>query len=139
MADRSDDQALILHLQLMIEKLKRALYGHRSEKTVGLLNQMELQLEELQASAAQDGIAAEAAARKAKGKTTTVAGFERKHPVRKPFPEHLPRERQVLPAPTACTCCGSERLRKISESFTETLPRYPARLGRPQPPGPDRL
>ena len=121
MADRSDDQALILHLQLMIEKLKRALYGHRSEKTVGLLNQMELQLEELQASAAQDGIAAEAAARKAKGKTTTVAGFERKHPVRKPFPEHLPRERQVLPAPTACTCCGSERLRKISESFTETL------------------
>ena len=120
-AAQSDDQALILHLQLMIEKLKRALYGHRSEKTVSLIAQMELQLEELHASAAQDEITAEAAADKTVGDSTAVAGFERKRPTRKPFPEHLPRERHIIAGPTACKCCGGERLRKISERITETL------------------
>ena len=31
-------------------------------------------------------------------------------PSRKPFPEHLPRERVVVAAPESCTCCGSKQL-----------------------------
>jgi transposase len=58
-------------------------------------------------------------------KTTTVAGFTRKRPARKPFPEHLPRERVIVPGPTACLCCGSGRLRKLSETVTETLESIP--------------
>ena len=42
----------------------------------------------------------------AAAKTTTVASFTRKRPSRKPFPEHLPRERVIVPGPTACLCCG---------------------------------
>ena len=42
-AKASDDQALITHQQLRIEKLTRQLYGPRSERTSRLLDQIELQ------------------------------------------------------------------------------------------------
>ena len=70
-AEKSDAQALIVHLKLQIEKLKRELYGQRSERGSRLLDQMELQLEELEAAAAEDELAAE----KAVAKTTNVAAF----------------------------------------------------------------
>ena len=104
-AKASDDQALIAHQQLQIEKLTHELYGPRSERTSRLLDQIELQLEELESSATEDEIAAE----KAAAKTTTVASFTRKRPARKPFPEHLPRERVIVHGPTTCQCCGSNR------------------------------
>ena len=70
---------------------------------------MELQLEELEASATEDELAAETAA----AKTTLVAGFTRARPARRPFPEHLPRERVVVPGPAECACCGGTRLSKL--------------------------
>ena len=97
-AKRSDDRARIAALTLQIEKLQRELYGQRSERKARLLDQLELELEELEASASEDEVAAEQAA----AKTTAVAAFTRTRPARKPFPEHLPRERVVIPAPTSC-------------------------------------
>ena len=47
-AQQSDDQALIAHLKLQIEKLNRDRYGPRSERTARLLDQLELTLEELE-------------------------------------------------------------------------------------------
>jgi hypothetical protein len=44
---------------------------------------------------------------------------------RKPFPAHLPRERVVVPAPSACACCGSTKLAKLGETITETLESIP--------------
>jgi transposase len=120
-AKASDDQALIAHQQLQIKKLTRELYGPRSERTSRLLDQIELQFEELESSATEDEIAAE----KAAAKTTTVASFTRKRPARKPFPEHLPRERVIVPRPTTCQCCGGNRLRKLGETITETLESIP--------------
>jgi transposase len=120
-AQLSDHQALIAHLKLQIEKLNRDRYGPRSERTARLLDQLELQLEELEASATQDELAAEMAA----SKTTTVAAFTRKRPSRKPFPEHLPRGRVIVPGPTACACCGGTRLSKLGEDITETLESVP--------------
>ena len=120
-AKASDDQALIAHQQLQIEKLTRQLYGPRSERTSRLLDQMELAFEELESSATEDEIAAE----RAVAKTTKVAAFTRKRPARKPFPEHLPRERVVEPGPTTCLCCGGARLRKLGEDVTETLEVIP--------------
>src|ERR1039457_5187057 len=43
-AQVSDDQALIAHQQLRIDKLMRQLYGPRSERTSRILDQIELQL-----------------------------------------------------------------------------------------------
>src|SRR6202790_3012439 len=120
-AKASDDQALIAHQQLRIEKLTRQLYGPRSERTSRILDQAELQFEELASSATEDELAAEMAG----AKTTTVATFSRKRPARKPFPEHLPRERVIVPGPTACLCCGGDRLRKLGEDVTETLEVIP--------------
>ena len=104
----TDAQAQIAALALMIEKLRRALYARRSERKERLLGQLEL---ELTARAAEDDLAGETAP----GRTTGVKGFERRRPSRKPFPEHLPRERVVVPSPTSCTCCGSKRLSKVGE------------------------
>ena len=120
-AQASDDQALIAHQRLQIEKLTRELYGQRSERTRRLLDQMELELEELGSTATEDEIAAEQAA----ARTTNVAAFTRKRPARQPFPDHLPRERVIEPAPTTCLCCGGARLRKLGEDVTETLEVIP--------------
>ena len=120
-AKASDDQALIVQQRLRIEKLTRQLYGPRSERTSRLLDQIELQFEELESSATEDEIAAEMAV----AKTTAVAAFTRKRPARKPFPEHLPRERVIVPGPTSCLCCGGGRLRKLGETVTETLESIP--------------
>src|SRR5229473_333921 len=117
----SDDRALIAHQQLQIAKLTRQLYGQHSERTVRLLDQMELAFEELESSATEDEIAAE----RAVAKTTNVMAFTRKRPARQPFPEHLPRERVVEPGPAACLCCGGARLRKLGEDVTETLEVIP--------------
>src|SRR5450759_1396890 len=120
-AQRSDDQAMIAHLKLQIEKLNRDRYGPRSERTARLLDQLELRLEELETEATEDELAAEMAA----AKTTKVASFTRKRPSRKPFPDHLPRERVIVPAPTACACCGGARLSKLGEDVTDTLEVIP--------------
>jgi transposase len=120
-AKASDDQALIAHQQLHIEKLTRQLHGPRSERTSRILDQVELWFEELESSATEDEIAAE----KAVANTTTVKSFTRKRPARKPFPDHLPRERVIVPGPAVCLCCGSSRLRKLGEDITETLESIP--------------
>ncbi len=57
-AQQSDDQAMIAHLKLQIEKLNRDRYGPRSERTARLPDQLEMQLEELEASATEDELAA---------------------------------------------------------------------------------
>ena len=119
-AAASGVDALVAHLRLEIEKLRRALYGVRSERKLRLLDQLEMQLEDAEADATEDELAAERSA-----PSTVVKAFERRRPVRKPFPEHLPRERVVIAAPESCPCCGSTRLSKLGEDVTETLEVVP--------------
>jgi len=123
-AEASSATALIAHLRLTIEKMRREIYGPRSERTARLLDQLELQLDELETAATEDELAAEQAAASA-GDTIAVRPFTRKKPSRKPFPAHLPRERVIVPGPTACLCCGGGRLRKLGEDVTETLESIP--------------
>ncbi|MDA9439968.1 hypothetical protein XH98_12665, partial [Bradyrhizobium sp. CCBAU 51745] len=49
-ADAKAAEALISYLKLEIEKLRRQIYGSRSERKARLLEQMELELEELEAT-----------------------------------------------------------------------------------------
>jgi hypothetical protein len=109
----SSAEAFVVHLKLEIEKLRRALFGVSSERKQRLLDQLELQLEDAQASAAEDELAAERSAR-----SSVVKSFERKRPSRKPFPAHLPRERVVIAGTTSCPCCGSNKLSKLGEDVT---------------------
>jgi transposase len=120
-AKASEDLALIAQQKLRIAKLERQVYGQRSERSARLVEQLALTFEELEAGATEDELAAE----RAVAKTTTVAGFTRKRPERNTFPDHLPRERVVIDPPTACECCGGNRLRKLGEDVTRTLETQP--------------
>jgi transposase len=120
-ASNSDMAARIALLELQNERMRRALYGQKSERSIRLVDQLELTFEEAESTASED----EALAAVAAAKTTNVAGFERQRPSRKPFPDHLPRERVVVETPTHCPCCQSDRLSKLGEDITETLEVIP--------------
>src|SRR6188472_2964951 len=130
-ADLTSSEALIAHLKLAIEKLRRELYGTRSERKARLLDQMELKLEELEAAASEDEQAAQ------KASTEAVRSFERRRPSRRPFPDHLPRERVVIAAPLEgdpdrARALQLPRLRD-DHAAPCTLPRHAARLCRTEP------
>jgi transposase len=116
-ARASGAEAMVAHLKLIIAKLRHDRFGASSERGRKLLDQMELELEELEAAAAED-------ASSAAKDSTVVQAFTRRKPVRAPLPEHLPRERVVIPGPTACPCCGG-RLSKLGETITESLESVP--------------
>ena len=115
-AKLSGAQALIEHLQLVIAKMKREIFGPRSERSQRLIDQLELQLEELVATAGED---------EAKSAAVQVQGFSRRPATPRNFPDHLPRRRVVHPAPTSRPCCGGSKLSKIGEDVTETLDVIP--------------
>src|SRR5438270_2176835 len=117
-AKLSGAQALIEHLQLVIAKMKREMFGPRSERSQRLIEQLELQLEEPAAAAAEDETKAETA-------RVQVQGFTPHQATRRNFPADLPRRRVIHPAPTSCPCCGGSKLSKIGEDVTETLDIVP--------------
>jgi transposase len=112
-------EAMVAHLKLLIAKLKHDKFGASSERSRKLIDQLELELGELVAAASED--ATKAAAGKDKSSNGTTS---RRQPARAPLPGHLPRERVVIPAPSACPCCGG-RLSKLGEDVTETLEVVP--------------
>jgi transposase len=124
-ARASGAEAMVAHLKLLIARLKRDKYGASSERGRKLIDQLELELGELVAAASEDAAKAEKAADK-EGRPRRPDSPPRGQPVRAPLPAHLPRERVVLPSPTACPCCGS-KLSKLGEDITETLEVEPIR------------
>ncbi len=120
-AQQSDDQALIAHLKLQIEKLNRDRYGPRSERTARLLDQLELTLEELEARDRGSNLPP----KWRRPKTTRVASFTRKRPSRKPFPDHLPRERVIATQDRRHAPALAARSPGSGEDITETLEVIP--------------
>ena len=103
-------------LKVQLARLRRMQFGRSSETLDREIAQLELQLEELEESAAArtPAPAPETAPVKAQ-------------PIRRPLPEHLPRE-EIVHAP-ACVCprCGGA-LRPLGEDVTEVLEYMPARF-----------
>src|SRR5215469_10834658 len=118
-ARASGAEAMIAHMKLVIAKLRREQYGQSSERGRKVLDQLELQLEELEADATENAVTAEV-----KAGTMVEQGFTRRRPVRAPLPAHLPRERVVVPGPCSCPSCGG-KLVKLGEDVTETLEVVP--------------
>jgi transposase len=112
----------IAKLRFAIAKLRHQRFGQSAERGA-LLEQLELQLADLEETAAEVETAAKIVA-PANADKAPVRGFERKKPARGPLPDHLLRERIVYPAPSACPCCGG-MLRKLGEDVTETLEVVP--------------
>ena len=114
-----DDQ--ILTLKLQIARLRRMQFGASSEKIRRHIDQLELQLEELEAD---EGLPALAAPQAGSPERESRRG------VRIPLPDHLPRE-TVEHAPDtadgACPDCGGQ-LRRLGEDVAEMLESVPARF-----------
>src|SRR6201998_294703 len=111
--------AEIEHLKLLIAKLRRMQFGRSSEKRDRQIEQLELRLEELEVRRTK-----ETAAVKEPAPPSTAAV----RPVRRPLPDHLPREvRKVLPKQEACPGCGG-KLKHLGEDVSEILEYVPASL-----------
>lgn len=109
---------MIAPLKLVIAKLRHDKFGASSERGRKLLDQMELELGELVATAAEDAVRAEEQA------GTRPGAPPPRRPSRGPLSAHRPRERVVLPSPAVCPCCGG-KLSKLGEDVTETLEVIP--------------
>jgi len=109
------------HLRLQIQKLNRDRFGSRSERTAACWNRWSCSWRSWRPRPPRNELAAEAVA----ARTTAVAGSTRTRPARRPFPEHLPHERIVVPGLTVCACCGGTRLSRLGEDVTETLEVVP--------------
>ena len=104
----------IEHLKLIIAKLRRMMFGTKSEKITREIEQLELKLEELEVRKAE--------------RAEAGPGSEpsRQRPSRQPLPEHLPREVHVhMPDRDTCTACGGG-LSKLGEDVSEMLEYVPA-------------
>jgi hypothetical protein len=105
----------IEQLKLTLAKLRRMQFGRRSEQLDERINQLELSIEELEASAVQEAPVVQA------------PEAVKDKPARKPLPPELPREAIVHPAaPTDCGCpaCGGP-LRQLGEDVSEVLEYIP--------------
>src|SRR5882762_5122748 len=76
----------IEHLKLLIAKLRRMKFGRKSRKLDRQIEQLELRLDELQATQVENTAASHTPAVVAPVATVAVK------PTRRPLPEHLPRE-----------------------------------------------
>ncbi len=108
-------------LKLQLMKLRRMQFGRSSEKLDRAAAQLELAIEEIEASAAEAPPApAEAAADQPAA--SPVEG--KRKPARRPLPDHLPRERVVHQAVAACPACGGA-VRVLGEDKSEVLEYVP--------------
>jgi transposase len=104
-----------------LAKLRRMQFGPSSEKLDTRIEQLELMLEDL-----EEGEAARTAP-PAKP-VIDQPRRERRQPVRRPLPGHLPREQIVHHPGSVCPGCGGTRFSKLGEDVTEVLEKIPARL-----------
>src|SRR3954451_18119625 len=112
----------IENLKLLILKLKRMHFGPRSEKYDRDIQQLELRLEDLEAS--------QAAAEPPPIVPATIVLKQEapRKPARRPLPADLPRETETIaPEHQAGPDCGGT-LRHLGEDVSETLEYVPARF-----------
>ena len=117
-AEASNLALLIDKLKLQIAMLQRARFGASSEKLDTQIAQLELIVEELEAGQAETaGVIAD----------EQVPSIKQAA-VRKPLPEHLPRETVTHAAACACPSCGGQTLRLIGTDTAEMLEYVPERF-----------
>jgi len=104
-----------------LAQLRRMQFGRSSEKLDARIAQLELMLEDL-----EEGEAARPAP--AAQRVSDQLRRERRQPVRRPLPDHLPREEIVHDPGSVCPGCGGTRFSKLGADVTEILEKIPARL-----------
>jgi len=99
-------------------------FGRKSEKLTQQIEQLELRLEELQATPAENAPQASLPAEASSPEAASSSVPQK--PVRRSLPAHLPRQTQRHePKESACPDCGGE-LHKLGEDISEMLEYVPA-------------
>jgi hypothetical protein len=165
-AKAAEDQALIAAQKLRIAKLERQVYGQRSERSARLVEQLSLEFEELAASATEEELAAEKAVAKttsvrpftrrrgakhlprASAARTRGARFpDGVRMLRRPSAAQARRGRDAHAHDEAARVeghrdrAGEVHLPGLREDQPDAsaVPLHPARLGRAEPVGDDRV
>ena len=130
----AERDARLLNASLEIEKLRvqlavlrRERYGRSSERLDAEIGQLEMLIGDLEEDTAAGNAAAE---EKQKARGEDGERRQRRPALRRPLPEHLPRETVVHePVPACrCGCTDLSRLTRLGEDVTEILEKVPARL-----------
>lgn len=109
-------------LKVQLARLRRLQFGRSSEKLARATEQLELMLEEAEATAA-----AETPEASAPESDTAVPPEAKPRRGRRPLPEHLPRHEVVHDSACTCPACGGT-MRKVGEDVTEILDYVPGRF-----------
>ena len=123
-AELSKRMVEIEHLRSILTKMRRQRYGRSSEKLDAAIEQLELGLDDAEIGLAE--MQAKAAAERQAQQATSRA--PRKPAVRKPLPDHLPREVVVLEPTLTCRCDDPSCRTRIREDVTEVLERLPSQM-----------
>ena len=115
-------QAEIDKLKAQLARLRRLQFGRSSEKLDATIAQLELLLEDAEEAGGEQ---------EQRDAVTAPSGIMPARPVRRPLPDHLPRE-EVVHGPASaegCRCprCGGA-MRRLGEDVTEVLEMAPARF-----------
>lgn len=105
----------IERLKLQLARLRRQQFGRSSERLGEAIAQLELQLEEMEGTAAPAETKADPA---------SDAATSKRKPRREKLPDHLPRETVRHEAPCTCPGCGGG-MRPLGEDVTEVLEYVP--------------
>ena len=110
----------LLHekLKLRLARLLRQQYGASSEKLCAAIDQLQFTLGDIEEQIAE--LAPPAPEQPPAPSPASPGGPTRRKPVRRPLPDHLPREVIEHAAPCACPNCGGA-LRSFGEDVTEVL------------------
>ena len=111
--------SLIEKLTAELSVLRRSRFGKSSEKIRRTIEQLELALEDIEATDAEDASSSISATGEKK------AGTKNK-PSRKPLPGHLPRQTITHEAACQCPVCGGSDFIRNGETVTEILDYVPA-------------
>jgi transposase len=114
----------IEQMKAQLAKLRRMQFGRSSEKLDAQIQQLELMIEDL-----EEGEAVRTAPSLAPGADQPGRRKrERRQPVSRPLPDHLPREEIVHSPGEVCPGCGGTHFSKLGEDVTEVLEKIPVRL-----------
>jgi transposase len=116
--------AKTLHIEKLkaeLALLRRARFGRSSEKLDRDIAQLELLIGDLEESRAESNERTNSASPAA-----SSAQRERHQPVRKPLPDHLPRERVEHAAACVCPACGGTVLTMVGVDEREVLEYVPS-------------